>query len=558
VAETQRPRVDWSEVVEFLHVLFSSIVVRNQYPDRHPAIGHADEHVVRTFAPLASKASEIVVALIEGEFVVMERPMPELRRRVPGLAEAMQRLGIECLVFSAGLDRPDVAMLAQGLNAPAPSEGQESIVRERLQGRLKHVLLRFVEVRGFDASQQAAAQNAAQLEPSVRELLEKAEGWATKAQPFDLAAVRTVAEQILWCVRAKAYAVSQHSWAPGVDFHAGHATNVAVMAGAMANEAGLRTEAAVDVIAAGILHDIGHALLPAAIRHVPEPVLDEKARRFHRYHPFLGARVLFEGGCPPVWVAAALEHHRGVDGEGFPALEGKSPPHEGSRLVAAANFFDRKRTALLADVEPPERVVRQMRALAGRYFDGKHVDLFLRAVGVFPAGTCVQLTDYRSAIVARAVASDPLRPDVRMLFGEAVDKRVSLLDFDIRERRHVASVLRAVPPPCVMLPPEESALLIVPEYTRAPPDAAPLPPRPTGGPAPARRPAPPAHAPAVAAPASSPPAPRPSRRPREAPSLGPPLTMSPPVPSTKPPAAAPSPSLRPKPKPIPREDPEDE
>ena len=551
MADTIRPRADWSEIVEFLHVLFSAIIVRNHYPDKHPAIGHADEHAVKTFTALQDKASEVVVALLEGEFVVMERPLPELRKRVPGLAEAMQRFRIECLVFTAGLDRQDIAVLAQGLNAPTPPEGQEALARERLQSRLRHVLLRFVEVKGFDATQQAAAQNAAQLEPSVRELLDKVEQWITKGLPFDHGAVRSVAEQILWCVRAKAYALSQHSWAPGVDFHAGHAANVAMMAGAMANEAGVRTEAAVDVIAGAVLHDIGHCLLPAAIRHVPEPVLDEKGRRFHRYHPFFGARALFEGGCPGVWVSIAMEHHRGVDGEGFPALDEKTPPHDAARLVAIANYFDRKRTALTEPAEAPESVVRRMRALAGRYFDRRHVDLFLRAVGVFPAGTSVQLTDYRSAVVSRPVASDPLRPDVRMLFGEAADTRLSMLDFEVRERRHAVSILRAVPPPCVMLPPSESAALIVPEYTMSPE------PRPTRAPVrqPSRPPPPqPSRPPPAPAPQPGRPGPLPSRpalrAQREQPSLGPPLTLAPPP-------APPTPSERPKRKPIPREDPDE-
>jgi HD-GYP domain-containing protein (c-di-GMP phosphodiesterase class II) len=556
-------RAEWAEMIDVVRTLLNAVVVRTQYPEKHPAIAKADLAALANVTRALDRMPELVVALVDGEFVIMERPLPEARRRAPGFAEAMQRHGIECLVFLRGVDKEEISALARGLGAPPPPEHEAPATRDRLQSLLKHVLLRFVEVKAQDPSHKAAAQNAALIEPRVRELLERVSEWIANDTPFELETIRTVAEQILWCARARTFGLAMHSWGPGADFSAGHAANVAMIAAAMAQEAGIKTETSVDIIAAALLHDVGHMLLPAPIRTVPEPLLDEKGRRFHRYHPFLGARALFEGGCPPLWISVALEHHRGVDAGGFPELDDKASPHEAARIVAVANFFDRKRTTLEKEADPPELVVAAMRKLAGRYFDSKFVDLFLRAVGVFPPGTTVELTDRRSAVVTRTSPSEPLRPEVRLLGGDA-DVRLSLMDYEVRERRHVASIVRAIAPPLGVVPPEEADEILrrlameAAAKAAVPRSAAPSRPAPahaTSKPAPAPAGPKPASSPATSRPAPSKPAPAPvisnaPKAPEPArPSLGPKLSMDPPPPGT--------PSARPRYKPIPREEPDD-
>src|SRR5205085_8843755 len=117
-------------------------------------------------------------------------------------------------------------------------------------------------------------------------------------------------------------------------------------------EARIEQNEAADIVAAALLHDVGKLALPVSIRHIPEPLLDDSARAIFRNHSFAGARLLLGWGCPPLWVAAALEHHRGVDGKGYPSLQ--SIPHPFVRFVALANFVDCKRTRLAGRDGSPE------------------------------------------------------------------------------------------------------------------------------------------------------------------------------------------------------------
>lgn len=89
-------------------------------------------------------------------------------------------------------------------------------------------------------------------------------------------------ESRLFTLESRCYA------APDLDEAARHAANVAATSAALALAADASREVAIDVTAAAMLHDAGHLLLAAEVRCIP--------------------------GRPPLWVAAALEHHRGVDG----------------------------------------------------------------------------------------------------------------------------------------------------------------------------------------------------------------------------------------------------
>jgi hypothetical protein len=178
-------------------------------------------------------------------------------------------------------------------------------------------------------------------------------------------------------------------------------------------------------------------------------LLDDAARSLFRNHSFAGARLLLASGCPPLWVAAALEHHRGVDGKGYPALSTEEGPHELVRLVALANFVDCKRTRLSGrdGVYESDAALRSARDLAGRYFAASDILLFQRALGAFPPGTTVELSDRQVAIVTQANANDPHRPRVEVLTGPAARKHADLKTLDAGEDRYVLSIVRAIAPP---------------------------------------------------------------------------------------------------------------
>jgi hypothetical protein len=63
----------------------------------------------------------------------------------------------------------------------------------------------------------------------------------------------------------------------------------------------------------------------------------------------------------------------------------------------------------------PDRAVMQLLAEAGRGLDSMFVRLFVRALGVFPIGCVVRLSDQTVAVV-RAKTDDPLKPAIVLIY----------------------------------------------------------------------------------------------------------------------------------------------
>jgi hypothetical protein len=438
---------EWADVVEALHGVLNIVTVRSHYPRGHPAITRADDLAYAGLAKMLGRLPEIVVALLDGEFVICERPMPDLKSRLPGLAEVMNRQNVECLVLQRGLTRTECSVLAEVLTAPP--DPAPAAARDRVQADLQHVLFRFAEIRKHDLSA-GAGVGSEYLVPLVRDLFDRVRRAVASDVDIDRKSVTGVASRVLDRCRTRNYALELFCHGDGAEALAVHATNVAIMTASMALDAEFTDELALDATAAALVHDVGRLLLPADMRDLPEPALGEKARELFRHHPFLGARLLLVSGCPGTWVATALEHHRGVDGAGYPALGSGGTPNEIVRLVSLASFFDSKRTMACGRSSAPEEILQQAWGLADRYFDRTSLRRFTRALGVHPPGTTVELSNREVAVVVRTNPHDPLAPEVRLLTGPSSGKRVDLKTFNAIERRHELAIVRAVAPPLLL------------------------------------------------------------------------------------------------------------
>lgn len=449
-AVTTLRATEWNEVNEVLHALSNTVTVRSHYGEGHPAIANADEVAAQCFTRVLERIPDFVVAIIDNEFVVCERPLPELRSRFHVLAEAMFRHQVECLVFQKGMRRDECTTLATAL---AKAEETKGRVREQAQASLHHVLLRFAGLT-LEEPGKATSAGAPYFVSAVMEVLVRAARSIANDGSIDRHAIATLASQIVTACSARSFALQQRSWSRNIEDEAAHAANVAMMTAAMVVDAGYPQRTCIDATGAAILHDIGHLFLPEEIRGVPEPMLDERARPVFRNHTFAGASMLLTAGCSPLWVAAAFEHHRGVDGGGYPEVREKDAPHELVRIISLANFMDRKRTLLSghpAFVREPEDALLEAMQLEERYFGRPLVRRFLRTLGVYPPGTTVELSDGQSAVVTRSFAADPWRPQVHVLTGPDAGRQAELRDLRPRDGRFQLSIVRATMPP-LMLP----------------------------------------------------------------------------------------------------------
>jgi putative nucleotidyltransferase with HDIG domain len=148
-----------------------------------------------------------------------------------------------------------------------------------------------------------------------------------------------------------------------------HATRVARLAAAIADELGLDDEEIEELERGALLHDIGKLNMPASILSKPAP-LDDREWRVMRTHPQVGYDLLKK---QPRFAAAAeivLAHHEAYDGSGYPrGLDGRGIPLP-ARILAVADAYDSmtqphtQRPPL-----PPSLAVCEIERCSGLQFD---------------------------------------------------------------------------------------------------------------------------------------------------------------------------------------------
>jgi HD-GYP domain-containing protein (c-di-GMP phosphodiesterase class II) len=180
----------------------------------------------------------------------------------------------------------------------------------------------------------------------------------------------------------QAYDATIEGWSRALELRdretQGHTRRVTAMTVQLAVALGLTEHQIVHIRRGAILHDIGKMAIPDSILFKTGP-LDPQEWEIMRRHTNIAVSLLE----PIQYLAPALEipqyHHEKWDGSGYPfGLKGEQIPLA-ARLFAVVDVYD----ALTSDrpyrsAWTREQTLAYLRAEAGRHFDPKVVDIFLK------------------------------------------------------------------------------------------------------------------------------------------------------------------------------------
>jgi HD-GYP domain-containing protein (c-di-GMP phosphodiesterase class II) len=136
-------------------------------------------------------------------------------------------------------------------------------------------------------------------------------------------------------------------------------------------------------------------------------------------HPQVGAEILQRTALDdPAPMLVAHEHHMGADGSGWPERPEDYVAHPYSRMVAIADRYENLVSAERnGSALTPDRAIVQVLRESATSLDPFFSRLFANALGVFPVGCLVRLSDHSVGVVART-GEDPLAPVVRLAYDE--------------------------------------------------------------------------------------------------------------------------------------------
>jgi HD-GYP domain-containing protein (c-di-GMP phosphodiesterase class II) len=198
----------------------------------------------------------------------------------------------------------------------------------------------------------------------------------------------------------------------GGDRNAAHALNVTVIALLIGRTLGLDAGELADLGVGALMHDVGKQDVAERYRHADDAFGNSEMAAY-RDHVVKGVAHGRRMGLAPGAMAVLAQHHEHADGSGFPTQMAGDRMSMAARIVAIVDRYDKLcNPGSSALAMTPHQAVAMLFAQGRQRYDTTVLNTFIRMMGVYPAGSLVQLTDDRYAMVVGVNSSRPLKPRV--------------------------------------------------------------------------------------------------------------------------------------------------
>lgn len=196
-----------------------------------------------------------------------------------------------------------------------------------------------------------------------------------------------------------------------------HSVAVCALMIALARQLGLDEQQTKEAGMAGLLHDMGKAMIPTSILNKPGKLTDEEFAII-KGHPEEGHKLLIEGrGVSEVVCDVCLHHHEKIDGTGYPKQLNGETMSLFAKMGAVCDVYD-----AITSNRPykagwcPAESLKRMADWKG-HFDPTIFQAFVKSLGIYPVGTLVRLASGKLGVVIEQGEKSLLSPKVRVFFS---------------------------------------------------------------------------------------------------------------------------------------------
>jgi HD-GYP domain-containing protein (c-di-GMP phosphodiesterase class II) len=215
------------------------------------------------------------------------------------------------------------------------------------------------------------------------------------------------------------------------DYSYMHSVAVCALMVSLGRTLGLDDAACREAGLAGLLHDMGKALMPLEVLNKPGRLTDAEFA-IMRTHPERGHELLRASqGMTESVLDVCLHHHERIDGTGYPHCLAADQIALLARMGAVCDVYDAVTSNRpYKDGWDPAVSLTRMASWTG-HFDKQVFAGFVKSLGIYPTGSLVRLASGRLAVVQEQNPHVLTAPVVKVFFSTRSNLPVSIERLDL-------------------------------------------------------------------------------------------------------------------------------
>lgn len=218
-----------------------------------------------------------------------------------------------------------------------------------------------------------------------------------------------------------------------------HSLGASIWAVALGRQLGLPKADLRSLAIGGLLFDVGKLRVDPALLRADRSLTDEEFDQV-RGHVALGISMIEDSGLMNTDVLAMVQyHHERHDGSGYPeGLSGDDIPIF-ARIAAIVDCYDAITShRSYARAIPPSTAIKMLYEWKDIDFQAELVEEFIQAVGIYPAGTLVELSSGEVAVVVAEYRTRRLRPQVMVLLDAKKQPLTEIRTIDLLNEKQTS------------------------------------------------------------------------------------------------------------------------
>ncbi len=219
------------------------------------------------------------------------------------------------------------------------------------------------------------------------------------------------------------------------DYTSSHALAGSIWALVFGRHLGLDRESLAAVGLGGLLLDVGKTKLPEQLLNKKGELTDVERAHINT-HVELGLEIIRKADEVDNRVLDMVAtHHERFDGSGYPrGWKGNQIPIFGRIGGIVDSYAAMTSERRYAKAMSSYDAMREFKALSDKHFQAEMVEQFIQAIGIFPAGTLVELNTGEIGVVLKEHRSSRLQPELAVILDSGKQPKQNLEIIDLKDQ----------------------------------------------------------------------------------------------------------------------------